>query len=72
MAVDLATRLAQAEEAYHALMTGQSVAEFRDQNGELVRYTPANAARLMVYIQTLRQQLGITPACSFGPAGVFF
>ena len=72
MAVDLATRLAEAEEAYHALMTGQSAAEFRDQNGEMVRYTPANAARLLAYIQSLKQQLGLIAPGSLGPARGWF
>ena len=53
---DLSNQLAEAEAAYHALMTGQSVAELRDQNGELIRYTPANASRLLAYIQSLKQQ----------------
>lgn len=72
MAVDLTTRLAEAEEAYHALMTGQSVAELRDQNGELIRYTPANAPRLLAYIQSLKQQLGLIAPGSLGPARGWF
>lgn len=72
MAVDLTTRLAEAEEAYHALMTGQSVAELRDQNSELIRYTPANASRLLAYIQSLKQQLGLIEPGSLGPARGWF
>ena len=70
MAVDLATQLAEAEAAYHALMVGQSVAELRDSNGELIRYTPASAARLLGYIMSLKQQLGMNPAA--GPARPVF
>ncbi|MCQ4311702.1 gpW family protein [Pseudomonas stutzeri] len=69
MAVDLQTQLQEAEQAYHNLMVGQSVAEFRDQNGELVRYTPANATRLLAYITSLKMQLG---GCPVGPARVWF
>ena len=72
MAVDLETRLAEAEEAYHALMTGQSVAELRDQNSELIRYMPANASRLLAYIQSLKQQLGLIAPGSLGPARGWF
>lgn len=69
MAVDLQTQLQEAEQAYHNLMTGQSVAEFRDQNGEMVRYSPANASRLLAYITSLKMQLG---GCPVGPARVWF
>jgi hypothetical protein len=71
MAVDLNAYLADAEKAYHALMTGQSVAEFRDQNGELVRYSPANAQRLQGYILSLKMQLGL-PTGITPPARAIF
>lgn len=71
MAVDLNANLAAAEKAYHALMTGQSVAEFRDQNGELVRYTPANAQRLQGYILSLKMALGL-PTGITPPARAIF
>lgn len=67
---DLTTQLAEAEAAYHALMLGQSVAELRDSNGELIRYTPANAGRLMAYITSLKAQLG--QSGSFAPGRPFF
>lgn len=69
---DLSNQLAEAEAAYHALMTGQSVAELRDSNGELVRYTPASASRLLVYINSLKQQLGLLPSGAFAPGRAFF
>jgi len=72
VALDLNIALEEAEAAYHALMTGQSVAEIRDQNGELVRYSPANAAKLLAYITTLKSKLGLTSPCTIGPAGAWF
>lgn len=72
MSATLQTRLQEAEEAYHALMSGQSVAEFRDSNGELVRYTPANAFRLQAYILQLKSQLGQLQPGSLGPGRVWF
>lgn len=64
-----------AEEAYNSLMTGGQAVDFTDQNGERIRYTAANASRLLGYINWLRNALGL---CPFGlmntgrPAGVFF
>lgn len=52
----LQQRLAEAETAYHRLMTGTSVQEVVDQNGERVRYTPVNVTRLAVYIAELKRQ----------------
>lgn len=72
MALDLQACLQEAETAYHQLVTGQSAVEFRDQNGELVRYTPASAVRLASYIQSLKRQLGLLPAASLAPARVWF
>lgn len=54
----LEDRLAEAETAYHKLLTGRSVSEVVDQNGERVRYTTANAFRLSTYIAELKNQLG--------------
>jgi hypothetical protein len=62
-------RLIEAEDAYHQIMTGQSVVEFRDQNGELVRYSAVNANRLAAYIQSLKIQLGQTGSA---PMGVWY
>jgi len=59
--VDLKVRLEEAELAYHRLITGQTVAEVRDHNGELIRYSASNLTRLWAYIQSLRAQLGIAP-----------
>ena len=70
MALDLNTALQDAEQAYHRLMTGQSAVEFRDSNGELVRYSAISANRLMGYILSLKQQLGL--ASNVGPMRVWF
>lgn len=68
--VSIQDRLNEAEAAYHALQCGQAVAEVRDQNGESVRYTAANASRLYGYILDLKRQLGITAYS--GPMRVIF
>lgn len=53
----LAERLNAAEEAYEALLLGKSVVEFRDSNGEMVRYGLANRGALAAHIQSLKQQI---------------
>lgn len=70
MALDLNTALQDAEQAYHRLMTGQSAVEFRDSNGELVRYSAISANRLMGYILSLKSQLG--RATNVGPMRAWF
>ena len=60
--------LQQAEKAYHDLMLGKSVAEVRDGNGEMIRYTAANRGALASYISELRRQLGVT---TVGPLTVW-
>jgi hypothetical protein len=52
-------RLAEAEAALHTLSIGQTPNEIRDQNGELVKYNPANAGRLRAYIYELKVRLGM-------------
>lgn len=64
-AMTLSERLAEAEDAYHALMAGRAVVEVVDQNGERVKYQAANAFRLMAYIADLKRQLGT--ATNTGP-----
>lgn len=55
MALTTEQRLEEAREAYHALVTGQGVAEIRDQNGETIRYARADISKLSQYIATLEQ-----------------
>lgn len=52
------TRLSEAQDALHKLMTGQTVRVFVDQNGERIEYNAANADRLRAYIFELKQALG--------------
>lgn len=58
--------LDEAQSAYHALMLGQSVVEFRDQNSERVVYYRADANKLLNYINWLKSELGVVT----NPAGV--
>ena len=62
--------LLDAQEAYHALLTGSAVAEFVDQNGEKIRYTAAKRTDLWAYIEWLKGQLGLAVAPS-GPMRVW-
>lgn len=60
MAVDilvLKTRLAQAEQAEHDLLTGGSVRKWVDQNGESVEYSMVNIKGLQAYIARLRSEI---------------
>lgn len=63
-------RLAQAEAAYHSLMTGTLARVVVDQNGERVEFNAANSAKLLAYIQSLRDQIMGTR--SNKPMRVFF
>lgn len=72
MAIDKKVLLAEAEAAYHALMSGQTVAELRDHNGETIRYFAPQAARLKAYILELKTELGLLPARSIGPGRGWF
>lgn len=54
----LATDLADAQVAYHNLMTGKMARVIVDSNGERVEFTSANADKLAKYIADLKQQLG--------------
>jgi hypothetical protein len=55
----LQARLTDAQEAYHKLVTGTSVLELRDSNGELVKYYQGNIKELNAYIISLQVQLGV-------------
>lgn len=71
----LTARLGEAEQAYHALMTGVSARVVVDQNSERVEFTAANATRLYNYIAQLKAQLAPcdgTQYRNFGPAGFIF
>ncbi|RVC69777.1 hypothetical protein EN759_06640 [Mesorhizobium sp. M00.F.Ca.ET.038.03.1.1] len=49
--------LTEAKAAYHRLQIGESAVEVRDATGESIRYTPANASRLLAYIRSLEAEL---------------
>lgn len=71
---ELQTRLADAETALHNILIGKGVAEFRDFNGELVRYSKTETAALRAYIKELQDQIAVllgTPNTS-GPMRIFF
>ena len=68
--IDLTVALQEAETAYHRLVTGQSAVEFRDSNGESVRYSAISANQLKGYILSLKMQLGIHTG--LGPMRVRF
>lgn len=61
-----------AQAAYHRLLLGESVAEFRDQNGETVRYTAASRSALATYIEQLKAQLGLSKRNASAPMRVWF
>ena len=56
-APSLSERLATAEAALDRLLTGQSVVEVQDANGDRVRYTAARAGDLQAYVARLRREL---------------
>lgn len=66
----LTTRLTDAENSLHLIMTGQAAKVFVDQNGERIEYVAANANRLMAYIAELKRLLGRTTV--MGPMKVWF
>lgn len=63
--------LTEARNAYHALLTGQAVASFRDQNGEQVTYSKTNRGDLLAYIDWLKSELGLTVPASAAPMRVW-
>ena len=65
----LQAQLDEARAAYHNLMTGQSVVELHDQNGEVIKYSAASAPRLAAYIAGLERRLS---GGGLGPMRVFF
>jgi hypothetical protein len=69
VALDYEKLLEEAELAYHKLATGTKAVEFRDSNGETIRYSQTSMADLAKYIQFLKNQLGV--GCS-GPMTVSF
>jgi hypothetical protein len=55
-------RIDEAEEALHRLVTGKSVQEVVISDYGSTRYTPADAAKLQIYIDQLRRELAPSTA----------
>jgi len=69
----LKARLERAEEAYDALMIGESARTVVDSNGERVEYTSTNATKLEAYIEKLKWEIANYGKISRrGPAGAIF
>lgn len=64
----LETRLKDAEEKYHVLMTGGAAKVYVDSNGERIEYQQGSHLRLAAYIEDLKRQLGYVTA---GPMNVW-
>lgn len=59
----LRARLAEAEAAYHRLMSGQSTRVFVDQNGERIEYSSVSVAQLYAYILKLKAEIAPLAGC---------
>ncbi|SLN77580.1 gpW family head-tail joining protein [Oceanibacterium hippocampi] len=56
----LEARLAEAEAALHALLTGEQVAATTDVSGRQVTYARADLGQLRAYIAGLKAELGLS------------
>lgn len=65
--------LAEAEKAYHGIMTTGGVRVLADQNSERVEFSSVNRLGLIAYINQLRAELGLCamPGIVAPPMGVF-
>lgn len=63
--------LDEAVAAYHRIVTGGGVYEYRDQNGEVVRYSRVNLPQLAAYIEKLQGQLDPNCRQRVGPMQVW-
>lgn len=69
----LKSRIEQAENAYHSLMTGQMAVVIVDQNGEKVEFNKVSADKLYAYISSLKLQIPNAPVSPYaGPIRYFF
>jgi hypothetical protein len=64
-------KLAEAQQAYHDLVTGNKARVIVDQNGERVEFVTTNKAQLYQYIVSLQTQVA-SPAPNTGPMGFLF
>jgi len=68
----LQTRLAEAETAYHALMTGERIVSISIE-GRGQSYTPADMGRLQAYIVRLKDEIArLSGTARRGPVRVVF
>lgn len=51
--------LDEARAAYHRILIGGGIYQFRDQNGEQVSYSKTDIGKLAAYIRWLENELGI-------------
>lgn len=63
----LETRLAEAEDALHKLITAKSTVQVRADTGEQLVYTPADEAKLRGYIRELEHKLGLRDRAADAP-----
>ena len=68
--MDLASRLADAEAAYHDLMTGRHAVKVQIE-GQETEFNRASAPALMAYIRQLKAELAGRVSCG-GAIGVVF
>lgn len=68
--MDLVTALAEAEKAYHALMTGKGVVSVW-YNSRRTEFTPSDGPKLSRYIVELKAKIAGKPA-RLAPASVTF
>lgn len=61
---DLKTKLAEAETAYHKLITGSARQKVTFGPSKSVEYTQANIAELRRYINDLQEKIGAATGCS--------
>jgi len=69
--VDYCALLATAQKAYDDIISGKGIIEFRDQNGESVKYGQGNATLLLARIREL-DALCTPKKCRSRPIGFIF
>lgn len=65
-------RITKLEAAYDAILSGTSIEEFVDQNGEKVRYGKANISGLLKHINELRAMIDCGFARAYRPRPMGF
>lgn len=70
--VALKARITKLQDSYDAIISGQAVKRFVDQNGEQVEYTAANASSLLAYINRLKSELDCSFARQYRPRPMGF